>query len=302
MRWPHPTVGYWCNRQLGLVRRRQLVGELPEATVDSWVRRGRLEVVQRGVLRPAGAAEVDGQVALAAVLRAGTGAVLAGEHLLAAYGVEGAACSGAPQVLVPTSRHVAHVDFDVRRFDVPPGQRCRVLGCLPAVRIELAALLACGSLADGEVEALVDRCRWTNHLRLDRLLELARELPQLAASACILRLDGAGRFVFESPGERRFDVALGTLGLLFRWQAADVVDGIRFDAYCDLARTALEYDGRVEERDTSRDANKDLRANALGILVLHITKNMLRPGRIDATVQGIAAVVAERIRTRPWER
>jgi len=106
-----------------------------------------------------------------------------------------------------------------------------------------------------------------------------------------------GLFTDESQGERTLDGALGTLGLLFRHQAGDVVPGRRFDRYCDLARLALEYDGRVGERDLDRDAAKDLDALGAGVLVLHVTAGMIRPGAAPATVRRLADQV--RLRAAP---
>lgn len=271
--WPHRLVTYWSERQLGLVRRTQLLEGVPRGTVSDWVASGRLEVVQRGVLR-----------------------------LLAAYGVDGAACAQVPEVVVPRGRRLSNIDFIRRVMDVPEGHRVRVFGCVPGVRLELGVLLEGKGLADHELEALVDRARWTNRLRLDRLLATADEFPFLAASQRVHELHAAGRFVFESPGERDLAGCLGSLGLLFRWQADDVIDGIRFDAYCDLARLALEYDGREDERDKNRDCERDLLAGAQGVLVLHVTRAMLLPANLEATLTRISAVVAERARTRPWER
>lgn len=300
--WPSPLVRRLSAGQLGLVRRQQLLGAgMAEGIVNGWVRRGRLETVHRGVLRVAHEAVPDAQPALAAVYRAGPTARLVGAHLLALYGVEGADFAGPPAVLVPPGTEVSKVDFEVRRGALPPRLQCMVAKCVPAVRLELAVILEAAGLHPGEATLLIDRARWSG-LRVERLLDAARSLPGHPGATCVLELSRAGRLAQESPGERTLDTALGSLGLLFRWQADDVVDGLRFDAYSDAARLALEYDGRQGLRDAERDCERDLLAGAQGVLVLHVTSRMLWPDQVDETVRRIAAVLAERIRTRPWER
>lgn len=105
----------------------------------------------------------------------------------------------------------------------------------------------------------------------------------------------------ESEGERGLAQALGSLGLLFRHQAADVLPHRRFDRYCESALLALEFDGRLGQRDVDRDAEKDLEAAAAGILVVHVTSAMLRPHRVEATRRRIAALVLERTQPRANE-
>jgi len=283
------------------VRRQQLVvAGISTNVVKGWIRRGRLEVIHRGVLRIAGEAVPEGQAGLAAVYRSGSRARLVGEHLLALHGVEGSGFAGTPSVLVPPGVQVTAVSFAVHHGDVASRFRCTVAGCIPAVRLELAVILEAAHLDDQAATLLIDRARWAGLWR-DRLFSVARLMDPHPGAVRILALARAGHLDQESPGERSLDRALGSLGLLFRWQADDVVDGIRFDAYCDLALLALEYDGRRGARDVDRDCDRDLLAGAQGILVLHVTSRMLQRDRVDQTVRRIAAVLADRIRTRPWE-
>lgn len=277
--WPSPVVQRLSAGQLGLVRRRQLVAAgIRTDVVKGWIRRRRLEVVHRGVLRVAGEAVPDGQAGLAAVYRSGPRARLVGEHLLALYGVAGSDFDDAPSVLVPPRKQVSQVPFTVRHIEVPRRFACMVAGCVPAVRLELAVILEAANRDDEEATLLVDRARWAG-LRRERLLGAARFMEGHPGAMRVLALAQTGRLDQESPGERRLDSALGSLGHLFRWQVDDVIDGIRFDAYCDLARLALEYDGRLGVRDADRDCERDLLAGAAGILVLHITSRMLRSDR-----------------------
>lgn len=300
--WPSPLVHRLSAGQLGLVRRGQLLtAGITDDTVQGWIRRGRFESVHRGVFRVAGAAVPEGQAGLAAVYRSGPKARLIGEHLLTLYGVEGYGPENQPMVLVPPGLQVSRVPFTVRRDLVPGRYACMVAGCVPAVRLELAVILEAAALDEEAALLLVDRARWAG-LRRERLLDAARAMDRLPGAVRVLALARSGRLDQESPGERTLDSALGPLGLLFRWQADDVIDCIRFDAYCDLARLALEYDGRLGVRDAERDCERDLLAGAQGILVLHVTSRMLLPDRVDRTLQRIAAVLKARISTRPWER
>lgn len=146
---------------------------------------------------------------------------------------------------------------------------------------------------------MVDSARWLGHVTVAALLAEARRRPLGHLGAQKVRwMDEAGLFDDESQGERTLDRALGTLGLLFRKQVEDVVPGRRLDRYCDLARLALEYDGRVGERDLDRDAAKDLEAAAVGVLILHVTVSMIRPGATRATVRRIAEQVQQRAASR----
>lgn len=300
--WPSPLVTRLSAGQLGLVRRQQLLtAGVAEGVLNGWVRRGRLERVHLGVLRVPQAVTPAGQLGLAAVYRAGPSARLIGPHLLALYGVEGGTTAEPPTVLIPSGIGVSGVGFKVRRGSVPARLQCTVASCVPAVRLEFAVILEAARLDPDDAVAMVDSARWSG-LRLQRLLDVARAMPGHAGAQAVLHLAQRGKFAQESPGERRLDTALGSLGLLFRWQADDVVAGLRFDAYCDAGHLALEYDGRQGLRDAERDCERDLLASAEGILVLHVTSRMLWADQVEETVRHIAAVLAERMRTRPWER
>lgn len=215
-----------------------------------------------------------------------------GEHLFALLDIEGGSCSGPPAVLVPSGT-TAPRGLDVKL--VEGAAIARDIRGLPTAPVAVAVVEYAGTATLTAVRRVVDSARWLGHLTIAALLAVARGRDARHLGAAKVRwMHEAGLFDDESQGERTLDRALGTLGLLFRKQAADVVPGRRLDRYCDLARLALEYDGRVGERDLDRDAAKDLDALEVGVLVLHVTAGMIRPGAVDGTVRRIAGLVLHR--------
>lgn len=283
------------TRQAGLVTRAQLRElRLRDDVIDGLVRRRRLVALARGLYRIAGATVPAEQPAWAAVLA--TGGLLIGEHLLALLDIEGGSFAGPPTVLVPPVTRAPH--GLVLELVVGTAAR-RDIGGLQAASVAAAVVEYAATARLDEVRRVVDSARWLGHVTVAALLAEARRrsLGHLGAQK-VRWMDEAGLFDDESQGERTLDRALGTLGLLFRKQVEDVVPGRRLDRYCDLARLALEYDGRVGERDLDRDAAKDLEAAAVGVLILHVTVSMIRPGATRATVRRIAEQVQQRAASR----
>lgn len=300
---PVHDLGAVCGQSLriqgGLVTRAQLRGSLADSQIRGLVRRRRLVPVTPGVYRVADQEVPQEQPAWAAVLA--TGGRLTGEHLFALLGIEGGGLDGPPTVLVPPgTRPPKGTEVRLVHGTCGPGDQRSVRG-IPALAVPRAVVEHASEHPLRDVLRVVDSARWSNELTTQALLRCAAvQAPAHLGGQKIRWMNEAAMFVDESPGERTLGKALGTLGLLFRHQAEDVVPGRRFDRYCDLARLALEYDGREGERDLDRDAAKDLVAAAHHVLVLHITKTMVRPGCLRETVGRIAAQVEERARTRPW--
>jgi very-short-patch-repair endonuclease len=271
-------------------------GGLTGDQVQGLLARGHLEAVQRGVYRLAGAAVTPEQPLLAAVLRAGPHARVGGEAALWLYGVEGAQPGARPVVLVPSGRVVRGVDFPTLRTEVPPRDSVLLRG-VPTVRIERAVLEVARSADDRRVRQIVDSSRWRGHLRMDRLLRRAGELPRHPGARRVLALHAAGDMDQESAGERRLRDVLGPLAPAFRWGADDVVPGVRLDAYDDIAAVALEFDGErhhVADADIDADRTRELRIRAAGIEVVRVTWAMLRDQPL-VTYRRIAAVRARRL-------
>ncbi len=291
--------GAHLARQGGLITRSQLLcSDLGDRQVEGLVRRRRLAPVAPGVYRVADHAPPREQAAWAAVLA--TGGRLIGEHLFALLDIECGSFGVPPTVLVPPGTPPRRgLDVRLVHGELGRGEARDVLG-IPAASIARAAVEHATDHPLRLVRRVVDSGRWLGELAIPPLLGCAVARPPDHLGAQKIRwMHEAGLFADESEGERTLDRALGTLGLLFRRQVDDVVPGRRFDRYCDLARLALEYDGRPEERDLNRDATKDLVAASHHVLVLHVTKEMVRPGAVQGTVEMIARQVEERGRTRP---
>lgn len=145
-------------RHHGIVARRHLLtADLNRRTVDSWVLRGELDVVERGVYRLPGAPIPVEQPLYAAVLRAH--GWLTGEPALALLGVRGCERTAAPLVAVQRGRVVTGVGFGVRGHDLRRTDRSRV-GVVDAVAPTLATLDALTGPPDDRARSIVDAALW----------------------------------------------------------------------------------------------------------------------------------------------
>ena len=235
---------------------------------------------------------------MAAVLRAGDGARLAGERGLALYGVEGARSSGVPVVVIPPARRVERADFTVRRTSVPACDRA-VVARIPTLRMERAVLELARTAHARRVLQVVDSARWLGLLRRERLVRRARDLPAHPGARTVLALLAGGALGPESAGERDLQALLAALPGHFEWGVDDVLPGVRFDAYERAARVALEYDGERDhtaERDMFADRSRELRVREAGIELIRITKDMLR-GEREVTRRRLATILAARSAT-----
>jgi len=285
--------------QYGVAARGQLVrAGITADTIDGLVRRGALQLVHRGVYRVPGGFAPAEQRGMAAVLRAGAGARLAGERGLALYRIEGAHSSGVPVVMIPPHRRVERVDFTVLRTAVPPCDRAVVAG-VPTLRVERAVLELARQAGERRVLQVVDSARWLGFLRAERLVRRARDLPGHPGARRVLALLASGALGPESVGERDLQVLLAGLPGHFEWGVDDVLPGVRFDAYERTARLALEYDGERDhtaERDVFADRSRELRVRAAGIELIRITKDMLRSDR-EVTRRRLTTILAARRET-----
>lgn len=283
------------ERQYGVASRQQLLKAGLETTVlAGMVRRGHLEMVQRGVYRAAGSYVPAEQRAMAAVLRAGPGARLAGEHALALYGIEGAHLRGAPTILLPPRRTLTSVDFIVLRTVVPARDHAVVLR-VPGLRIERGVLEVAREASDRRVLQVVDSARWLRLLRAERLVRRAHDLPGQPGARRVRRLL-AGALGPERFGERNLQALLAGLPGHFEWGVHDVVPGVRFAVDERTARLALEYDGardHTSQRDVFADRSRELRVREAGIELIRITKDMLGAER-DITRRRITAILRAR--------
>jgi hypothetical protein len=268
------------GRQLGVISRAQLI-ELGNGVhrVEAAVRRRYLVPVHRGVYRRPGTPRSPSQDAIAARLRAGPGARVAGPLLLALLGCEGHDPAAAPfVVLVPRARRLTQVEFRWR-IDLAPDRHSATIADVPGVTPERALCeLAVDDLPDDQLLLAVDRLRWRTGRGSDRLRRTASELPEEHAGARRLeRLRAFDDGRPESPGERGLDEALGDLDPPLEWQVW-ITPTIRVDALWRDCAIVIEHDGpthsgpRARERDAARDAVLEAR----GYLVVRTTAEDLR--------------------------
>ena len=272
--------------------------------IDGWRRRLLLEDVCRAVYRQPHAKVPAEQPALAAVLRAGTGARISGELALALLAVESCSFEAEPEIIVPPERQVRGVSFAVRRVDVARGDRATVRG-IPALRVERAVLEFARTASPERVVRTIDSARWLRLLRMDRLMRRAADLGAHDGARLVVTLHREGVLAQESDGERTLHAGLGPLACHFEWGVADVVRPYRLDAYDRAARLALEYDSEAHhtlQRDIHADRARELDLRAAGVEVIRVTKEMLRPSAVQRTRARIAAVREARLTLLAAER
>jgi hypothetical protein len=269
-----PGVRRLLERQQGVVSRAQLADRGVRAPViDGWVRAGHLERLHRGVYRIAGSPWSHAQVALAACLRAGSGARVTAGFVLREAGLRGVAASP-PVVLLRPGRRVRSAPFPVRADLAVQLHGDRVAGC-PATTVARALVEHATDEPDADrLLPLIDRARWANLVTTEQVVAAAAALgPRHRGGVRVLRLQRAGALLLESPGERSLDDALRGLEPPLEWQVW-VSPTRRVDALWRDAAVVVEYDGRAshgDPRDRAADAVRDEELAELGYLVVRVT-------------------------------
>ena len=283
----HPATADQMILQIGLITRRQLLGHGWSAgTVDGAVQRGCLEVVHRGVYRVPGSARPPQQEALAAVLRAGSGARITGGIVLRRLRRPALVQRAPTIVLVPAPRRLPSDPVAWRR-DRAPGRDDHHLGPIPATSPARAFLEVATVGPQRHQLTIIDHLRWDGLATTVDLVTCAQHLGRRHAGARpVLDLIADGHLERESHGERDLAAGLDRLGIggLVRWQV-DIAPGLRVDGLLEVARAVLEYDGRAhhtDPRDRSADARRDGRLAGRGLRVVRITAQDLRS---DATLR-----------------
>jgi len=292
-----PAVLAHLVRHHGLVSRQHLLSlGGNRRTVDSWVLRGELEVVQRGVYRLPGAPVPVEQPLYAAALR--TGGLLTGEPALALLQVRGCERTAAPVVAVQRGRAVSGVTFRIVSHELGRADRCRV-GVIPLAAPTLATFDAMAGVPDDRARSIVDAVRWRRTSDLGRLRTRAAGLPRHPGARRFRLLDRAGAFAVDSEGERVLDAFLGPFTVFFRPQADDVIPGRRLDRYDDVARLGLEYHGRDDhtvDDDRAADGLRELEIRDAGdIEVLSLTYGMITGMAAVVTLARILSIRARRV-------
>jgi len=299
MPFPPPQITCHSERQYGLVTRPQLrnAGCTP-GQIDGWVARGQLVTPfgRGGAYRLAGAPVPDAQRHLAAVLRAGRGALLDGYAALALHGVEGFDLDCPPQVLIPLDRRVKGVHFRVGHGPISPADSTMV-GGISVVTASRALLDVAHRLTVKALRVAVDDARRRGLVRLDRMVERAVALDGHRGAQAFLRVYATRTFDQESEGERVLAPWLATVALVGQW-GTWVLPGIKFDAWFPEALLAVEYDGRNHHTlptDKDHEEARRLKIRAAGIECLVITKAMLEH-EAAATMERVRAIYDARVR------
>ncbi len=284
-------------RHHGLVTRRELLqARVPSDTVESWIRRGRLSVIQRGVYRLPGAPIPVEQPLYAAVLR--SRGWLTAEPALALLDVRGCERTAPPVIAVERERVITGVDFEVRRYDLRKSDRSRI-GVIAATLPGLATLDALVGQPDDRARSIVDAALWKGVTDLVRLRALAGNLGGHEGAQRFAGFDRAGAFGVESEGERLLEAFLGPFAVLFRPQADDIVPGRRIDRYDDASRLGLEYHGGADhtaEEDRASDGLRDLELRDSGdIEVLVLTYGMVTGAAAPVTLARVLSIRARRL-------
>jgi hypothetical protein len=263
--------------------------------IDGWLRRGLLDTLYPGVHGIPGAQDTPHRQLYAAVLRCGAGAIAGGPSAAFLHGLDGFHNLDEPFVLVPASRRVDSVPFEVRYWQFDKWDRCEVAR-IPTARVPLTLIDLAALHRAKVVLAARDDAKRKGLIRDDRVLERAQELGRRPGAREYLALhDG---FAQESPGERNM------AGLFLpgdpqpAWQVW-VLPHIRVDAIFLEARLALEYVSRKWhglDTDRDRDSWRTLELKDAGVEVIDVTSEMLCPERRELTRQRILKVRAERLR------
>jgi hypothetical protein len=295
-----PPLSVLVREQRGLIARGQLLTEFRADVVDGHVRRGALHRVARGVYRVHRDVVVPGQRAFAAVLRAGSGAVLTGPAALGLWHVDGFAPDDPFAVLVPRGRRVR-----IPGVVVEPDRHA---GRVVARRGDVAIA--------APVDALLDTARWIprlgerqvrvayHHLRTRNVLTTAAVERRIAergerdpaVRAFTALFDGDLRP--ESEGERRLGAVLARLRPQPEPQVWVTPDR-RVDWYLRALRLGWEYHGGVDHgwaAARTRDRARDHELAAVGIRLLYVTAGDLDDETsLLATIAGAVAVRADEL-------
>lgn len=200
------------RRQRSLVCRAELLDAgVSQDTINTWLRRGVPESVERGVYRSPESPSSDEQRLLAAIFRSGDGARATGWSACGPYGVEGFDLRAEPWVVIPRDRRVRGVDFVVQRADLERCDLATVAG-VPAVT-PTRALIDVGDRVTDKVSRVgIDDARRKRLVDLERLLARAVQLGRRPGAVAIRRLFGSGQLDQDGELERQLALALQAAG------------------------------------------------------------------------------------------
>jgi very-short-patch-repair endonuclease len=262
-------------RQHGIVGRRPLLAAGGGAkTVDSMLQRGHLLRVSRGVYRLPGVPLTFLGEMMAAALRCGPDARVAGERILSVLGIRDARPDGPFVILTRPGREVTGVPW-LWRADRAPGRDGAVVGDVPAVVPARNLLEVAVDADDDGLERIADGCRWRGGI-LAATRALMCELPHHPGT---IRLAESGLVevgAAESRPERSVDTVLADLGAE---RQVHLTPFVRVDFLFRGARLVVEYDGAAAhggKRKREAGSARDEVLQALGYAVLHIRASDLK--------------------------
>lgn len=296
----HPIILTLAATQLGLVTRRQLIGAgLRPAVVDGLVRHGRLERVFRGVYRVPGTPVTVDQMDLAATLRAGEGAHIAGRSALRRHGVKGH--DNQPRTVLRPGRVVTGMDLDFVVTDGPPlhADDASVVGGAPTTGPTRALIDAAPTLTAKELRTNFDHLNNNRRTSPSLLRRRAAAMGGHHGAQKVLAFVGSADSEQRSEGERLMKRVFAHTQLSIRWNP-EILDGCIPDGVVDDVEVALFYDGDQHHRERSdrdHDAAQRLRLAASGWLVIVVTHAML----VESPA-GTVAMVLRAVEQRRRER
>lgn len=255
-----------ASRQLGLVTRRQALGELSRKTLGSRLATGRLEIVRRGVYRFAGSPAVPGQAQLAACLAAGPAAVASHRAAAQAWEMPGVLADG-PELTVPWPQWPRLPGVRCHQTRHLPPSHCTVVGDVPVTRPARTLADLAPAVGTGFLARLVDsslRRRITTLGELRSVEELLRVLSLRDV------LDARQPGYHPGDSDRELDLArlLVQAGLPAPVPQHQVVAGdtvYLLDLSFPEVRLGVEFDGWDSHRTRSAFDHDRRRANALAL-------------------------------------
>lgn len=252
--------------QLGLVTRRQALGELSRKTLEFRLATSRLEVVRRGVYRFAGSPAVPGQAQLAACLAAGPAAVASYRAAAELWGMPGVLSDG-PELTVPWPQWPRLPGVRCHQTRLLPPAHCAVVGGVavtgPARTLgDLAPAVGAGFLA-----RLVDN---SMRRRITTLAELRSVEDVLRVPSLRDVLEARQPGYHPGDSERELDLARVLVGTGLPRPVPQHQVAVGGTVYLlDLAypevRLGVEYDGWDTHRTRSAFDHDRRRANALAL-------------------------------------
>lgn len=301
---PAPLI-HIMRRQLGLICRVQVCDAgIPADTLDSWLRRGELEAVERGVYRRPGAPTPEAQHILAAVFRAGRGARATGASACALYGLEGFDLRDPAWVAVPPERRVRGVDFIVARTVLTRVDLATVAG-VPSVTPIRAVIDAAARVQGKPLRVGIDDGRRHGTIDLGRLLRRAVDLGRHPGAVVVRRMFDGGLLDQDGELERQLALALADIGLVPAW-GMEVLPGIVPDACFPEASYIIECDGgrwHTIEADRAADVTREgvLAADGWHVDRVRSADVRDRPDRVVSAIRETRAARIEAGLGRPPE-